>query len=160
MIKKIVSGCQTGADLGGLEAALECGISTGGTVTKGCRTEDGEKPELISKFNLFEHHNTSYDVRTRANVFHSDGTIMFLTESNSPGTFCTKKAIKDFGRSSYVVKVEVGKEIPEEMVGLVVDWIKEKNISTLNVAGNRESKSPGIGLTVKNFMIKVLNNSK
>ena len=56
MIKKIVSGCQTGADLGGLEAALECGISTGGTVTKGCRTEDGEKPELISKFNLFEHH--------------------------------------------------------------------------------------------------------
>jgi hypothetical protein len=56
--------------------------------------------------------------------------------------------------------VETGKEIPEEMVGSVIDWIKEKNISTLNVAGNRESKSPGIGLAVKNFMIKVLNNSK
>lgn len=160
MIVKVVSGAQTGADLGGLEAALECGISTGGTVTKGCKTEDGEKPELIPKFNLFEHHNTSYEVRTRANVFHSDGTILFLTDSKSPGTICTKKAIRDFGKSSCVVKVETGKEIPDEMVDFVVEWIREKKISTLNVAGNRESKSPGIGLAVKNFMIKVLNNSK
>lgn len=157
MLKKVISGCQSGADLGGLEAALECGMPTGGTVPKGCKTENGAQPELIAKFNLFEHFNTSYEVRTRANVFHSDGTIMFLDDVSSPGTKCTKKAIRDFGKSSYVVKIETGKEIPEEMVEAVVAWINEKKIATLNVAGNRESKSPGIRNIVKSFMKKVIS---
>jgi hypothetical protein len=37
----------------------------------------------------------------------------------------------------------------------VVAWIRENDIKVLNVAGNRESKSPGIGLRVELFLGRV-----
>ena len=40
---KIVSGGQTGADRGGLEAAIHLGLDWGGWAPKGWRAEDGTK---------------------------------------------------------------------------------------------------------------------
>ena len=44
MIKKIVSGGQTGADRAGLDAAIECGVEYGGWLPKGRTAEDGILP--------------------------------------------------------------------------------------------------------------------
>ena len=41
MIKKIISGGQSGADLAGLKAAIKLGIETGGFIPKNYRTENG-----------------------------------------------------------------------------------------------------------------------
>ena len=41
MLKKIISGGQTGADREALETARDLGIETGGFVPKGWLTEDG-----------------------------------------------------------------------------------------------------------------------
>jgi Circularly permutated YpsA SLOG family len=38
----------------------------------------------------------------------------------------------------------------------VVAWLSDKGVRVLNVAGNRESKSPGIGERVERFMGEVL----
>ena len=46
MIKKIISGGQTGADQIGLEVALSLGIPTGGTAPKGFITETGPNYKL------------------------------------------------------------------------------------------------------------------
>lgn len=35
-------------------------------------------------------------------------------------------------------------------------WLEEKGVRVLNVAGNRESKSPGIGERVERFLKEVL----
>jgi hypothetical protein len=35
---------------------------------------------------------------------------------------------------------------------LVVYWIREKGVRVLNVAGNRESSAPGIGVRVERFL--------
>lgn len=43
-IAKIVSGGQTGADRGGLDAAIELGIRHGGWCPKGRKAEDGAIP--------------------------------------------------------------------------------------------------------------------
>ena len=43
MLEKIVSGAQTGADRGALDAALARGVPIGGWVPAGRRAEDGEK---------------------------------------------------------------------------------------------------------------------
>ena len=44
--KKIISGGQTGADLGALVGARRVGIETGGTAPKGFRTDRGLQPVL------------------------------------------------------------------------------------------------------------------
>jgi len=35
-------------------------------------------------------------------------------------------------------------------------WLAERCVRTLNVAGNRESKCPGIGVAVRDFLLAVL----
>ena len=52
MVRKCISGGQTGADFAGLEAARICGILTVGTAPKGFRTLDGSNPDLGSVYGL------------------------------------------------------------------------------------------------------------
>lgn len=139
-----------------MEIAEELGIPTGGTIPKGCKTEDGYDRDLLERFNLIESYSSDYAVRTRANALHSDGTILFLDNDKSPGTKCTKKALKDFNKPFYVVRVKMGQEISDAFISEVVNWIIDNDVKVLNVAGNRESKSPGIAFVVRNFMRKVL----
>ena len=49
MIKKIISGGQTGADRAGLDVAIKLSIPHGGWISKGRKTEDGTLPD---KYNL------------------------------------------------------------------------------------------------------------
>ncbi|KKL28978.1 hypothetical protein LCGC14_2369790, partial [marine sediment metagenome] len=74
---KVISGGQTGADQGGLEAGKELGLETGGTAPLGWKTEDGPQPELLKGFGLRECTQPGYPVRTRRNVLTSDGTVIF-----------------------------------------------------------------------------------
>ena len=46
MIKKIISGGQTGADRAALDFALKLGIPHGGWIPKGRIAEDGPLPEI------------------------------------------------------------------------------------------------------------------
>jgi hypothetical protein len=52
MLRKIISGGQTGADIAGLDAAVLLHIPTGGTVMKGFKTESGPNFELGYKYGL------------------------------------------------------------------------------------------------------------
>jgi len=67
-ITKIVSGGQTGADQGGLDAALYCSIPHGGWCPKGRKSENGIIP---AKYQLQEMPSPDYLVRTKANVVDS-----------------------------------------------------------------------------------------
>jgi len=44
MTKKIISGGQTGADQAALDVAIEFGITHGGWIPRGRKTEDGRLP--------------------------------------------------------------------------------------------------------------------
>ncbi|MEI7902545.1 MAG: putative molybdenum carrier protein, partial [bacterium] len=74
-VSKIVSGGQTGADRGGLDAAIYCGLPYGGWVPKGRRAEDGVIPEVYG--GMRESGARAYLVRTEANVADSDATVVF-----------------------------------------------------------------------------------
>ena len=74
MLEKIVSGAQTGADRGGLEAAIAKGVPIGGWIPQGRRAEDGVVPEKYA--GLVETRSTSYLVRTELNVKDSDATLI------------------------------------------------------------------------------------
>lgn len=65
MIKKIISGGQTGAARAALDAAIRLGIPHGGWIPKGRITEKGPLPE---KYRLQEMPTDSCPARTEQNV--------------------------------------------------------------------------------------------
>ena len=83
VITKIVSGGQSGADQGGLDAAIELGIPHGGWCPKGRKSEDGAIPD---KYNLVETKSGDYRVRTEQNVVDSDATVVFTYGPASGGS--------------------------------------------------------------------------
>ena len=73
MIKRIISGGQTGAGCAALDYALEMRIPHGGWVPKGRKTETGRLP---GRYNLRETLTIDYAQRTELNVIDSDGTLI------------------------------------------------------------------------------------
>lgn len=142
MVSKIISGGQTGADKGGLLAARELLIPTGGTAPKGWRTERGADITLES-FGLQQSTMPDYDVRTRRNAENSDLTVVF-NNKNTPGTKCTVKACVKLHKPYLVV--DPNNELAPEMLKTLIKRTFEtlKRPVVLNVAGSRESKLPGI----------------
>ena len=76
LIKKVISGGQTGVDRAALDAAIEAGIPHGGWVPKGRKAEDGITP---LKYNLTELEEGGYAARTEKNVLDSDGTLIITS---------------------------------------------------------------------------------
>lgn len=151
MLKKIVSGGQTGADQAGLRVAKKMGLKVGGWIPKGWKTEKGSEPELGELYNLKEHTSDHYVPRTYANAKDSDGTIRIATNFGSPGEKCTLKAIHQYNRPYIDVSMNNPRPISE-----IAAWIRENKIETLNVAGNRESTAPGIAAFAESYLTKVI----
>ena len=131
-LKKIVSGCQVGADFAGLTAAKMLGLETGGYINKGCRRLDGFKPQFVTEFGLTELDDPYYPARTVANVKNSDGTVRFATDFTTRGERCTMNAIRRFNRPYLDIDLMLANGAP----GALALFIQKHRIRTLNVAGN------------------------
>ena len=88
IIKKIISGVQTGADRAALDVALKFNLPHGGWIPKGRKTEDGRLPD---KYQLQEMPTTSYPARTEKNVQDSDGTLIIARGKLTGGTDLTRE---------------------------------------------------------------------
>jgi hypothetical protein len=73
-VAKIISGGQTSADRGGLDAAIELGIPHGGWCPKGRKAEDGVIPAC---YRLVETNSAGHVARTEQNVIDSHCTVVF-----------------------------------------------------------------------------------
>ena len=148
MITKIISGGQTGADQAGLDAAKAIGIETGGTAPPNYRTEKGSEDYLLKTYYGLtegEPDRTIYRKRTRQNIIDSDGTIIF-GDRNSTGSRLTVNICQQL-KKPYIINP-----------GCIffLRWAIENNIQVLNVAGNRESKNPGIHSKVYKYLTDTL----
>jgi hypothetical protein len=152
-LERIISGGQTGADQGGLEAAAFLGIPTGGKMPKGFKTEEGYCPELADKYDVEELISGEYAPRTRYNVLDSDATVIF-GDLSSPGSRTTRQMCLDSKRPCLVVE-----EFNDFYRRLFNDFLSMYEVTTLNVAGNRESKNPGIQQKVYDFLIDELQDT-
>ena len=150
MVKKIVSGGQTGADRGGVDAAMKMGVSYGGWLPKGRMAEDGKVPAKYKAKQ--EMTRGGYPKRTEANVVDSDGTVVFSHGKLTGGSALTRRLCKKHGRP--FLYVDLGKET--DPACLLSDWIIEQDIMVLNVAGSRESGNPGIYERVLGIIKRVL----
>lgn len=147
----IISGGQSGVDRAALDVALALGIPCGGWCPKGRLAEDGP---IALRYPLKETPGAEYSERTRRNVQDSDGTLVLTLGAPADGTALTIELAEAAGKPWFVVDFEKGRE-----TGPVVQWIVREEITVLNVAGPRESKSPGIYDLASSFLAKVLVNS-
>ncbi|AJF08324.1 hypothetical protein GSUB_17670 (plasmid) [Geoalkalibacter subterraneus] len=145
----IISGGQTGADLGALVAAQKAQIPTAGYAPKGFLTEKGPQPVLES-YGLIEAPSANYNDRTLLNVYFSDATLIFARNAQSPGTAKTIEFCDKFEKKYLVV--DPSQQGVEEKI---LDFLGEQDIFVLNVAGNRESKAPGICREVVGVLTEV-----
>lgn len=156
MLTKVISGGQTGADQAGLRAAKICGLETGGWMPKGYKTEAGPRPEFAELYGLRMLASDSYAERTKVNIWNSDATLLFTNDfAATPGTKLATRIAYEYEKKCVLPRVTLGTLSDEVRWRAIAEWIEQAGIKTLNVAGNRESKAPGIGDWVEHFLIGV-----
>ena len=148
MIERIVSGGQTGSDQAALRAAKRFGIPTAGTAPLGWLTEDGPAPWLAD-FGLVECQSPGYPARTRRNVSNSEATV-FFGNPRSAGYGATMWACVDFRKPAFHIPWS-----PLSEPRLLAGTLRMPGVRVENCAGNRESRSPGIGEWVEQYLCNV-----
>jgi hypothetical protein len=156
MLERVISGGQTGADQAGWRAARSAGLATGGWMPRGFLTEDGPRPEFAGQFGAVEHESVGSEARTIANIRDSDGTLIFTGDRPGPGTKLTIEVCRAAGVPHLVVPID--RESEETAPDRAAAWVSNRPIRTLNVAGERESHSPGIGGFVESYLAELFRH--
>ena len=147
---KIVSGGQTGVDRGALDAAIALGIPHGGWCPRGRLAEDGTIP---ARYQLTETDSPEYRARTEKNVRDSDATLILYRGELKGGTELTRQLAKRHAKPCLVVDLDHPTDLEE-----IRQWLSQPQITVLNVAGPRESQSPGISARAADFLNRLLAN--
>ncbi|TWU47738.1 putative molybdenum carrier protein [Rubripirellula reticaptiva] len=145
---RIVSGGQTGIDRAGLDVAIDLGIEHGGWCPKGRLAEDGTVP---AKYQLTEYSSPKYSARTAQNVIDSDATLILYERKLIGGTLLTARLCKRHKRPCFLIQMDA--EGPQE----AIVWLSELRPATLNIAGPRESTSPGIAGRARPLLLEMLS---
>lgn len=165
-VTKIISGGQTGGDIGGVRAGKQLGIETGGTLPNGWKTQDGSKPEYATEFGMTQDSSSSYVPRTMKNVDNADATIAVVW-GKSVGTDKTI-GYAQTGKWGYGVretKIEGGhrpvlvittKDV-KEAAKQIREFVLDTGAKTLNIAGHREGSQPGIEAFTTKMLVDALD---
>jgi hypothetical protein len=152
-LKKIISGGQTGADIAGIDAAIEHGLSYGGWLPKGRKTEKGA---LDLKYtNMTEMPVGDYQEMTEENVKDSDGTVIFTHGKYSGVSALTMNYAAKHNKPFLHLDLDVASE--STAIESLIEWIYKQKIETLNVAGSRESKDENIYDDVHSIIMSIIN---
>jgi len=150
---KIISGGQTGVDRAALDAAIGAQLDYGGSVPEGRMAEDG--PIDVKYVKMTELPRGTYRDRTKKNVDDADATLIFTKGRPTDGTAYTIMYCRKSRKPFLVIDlVDMGIAYP---VQRVEEWLESVRPGVLNVAGPRESKSPGIYVQVTEILSLVFH---
>ena len=135
---KIISGGQTGVDRAALDVALKHRIKCGGWCPAGRLDENGKIPD---RYPLKELKKGGNEERTLQNVRDSDGTIVIYFHELEGGTAYTIGCCIEDRQPHRLI--DAAKYSPEDAATLMVAFVVDHEIETLNVAGPRESEWKG-----------------
>jgi hypothetical protein len=154
---KVISGGQTGCDLGALCAAHDIGLNTGGYACSGYLNENGYKDVRLQKRLGLIDKTYSYKRRTQANIEISDATLVIAKVLNSPGTALMLKLAGQYNKPLFVFGMTYKQDEYNLAKNSLIEWLLFGKYDILNIGGNRESVAPGIQKYTYNMLIKILN---
>ncbi|MCL2818387.1 MAG: putative molybdenum carrier protein [Actinomycetia bacterium] len=153
----IRSGGQTGVDRGAHDAALHAGVPIVGWCPKCGLAEDlPDAPGLLAQYpQLVETPSDGYEQRTLWNVRDSHATLIIIPAADweSLGTTMTIVEAQHLERPLYIATPDNYKGVKRWLEGLGYEI-------TLNVAGPRESLSPGVYQSAFDLITKLLTHDK
>ncbi len=154
MLRKIISGGQTGADRAALDWAIKRGMSHGGWCPKGCKAEDGV---IDQGYNLTETPSEDYSQRTEWNVRDSDATAIFsIRKGVFGGTLLTAELAARYNKPLiHLCKQDEQVNHARELRS----FVEKFGIGVLNVAGPRASNEPGVYQFVLSILDRALNET-
>jgi hypothetical protein len=152
MLRRVVSGGQTGADRAALDVAQEHGLQTGGWVPKGRLAEEGRIPDRYT--GLRETESADPAVRTVWNVRDSDATLIVSHGPLSGGSLLTFQEATRLSRP--VLHLDLTALAHADAVARLQKWLHAVDPATLNVAGPRASHDAAIGEGVAALLRAVL----
>lgn len=152
VIAEIITGGQTGADQAGWRAAARFGLPTRGFMPRGFLTEAGPRPEFAALYHAVAAASAYYSDRTRANVAVAHALLWFGDDS-SPGGGLTTRTFSDTRPPAWDFQVVLRRPVR----GAAADLVRRAAQSlghplAVLVAGNRESRHPGIGARVEEYL--------
>jgi len=139
LVRRIVSGGQTGVDRAALDWAINHRIEHGGWCPRGRRAEDGPIP---ARYQLLETESAGYADRTKRNVRESDATLILNTGTLEGGSLLTKRIAAGAGKPCLVARLDAPDRAAE--MRRILEWLGGDAFLTLNVAGPRERPRPGV----------------
>jgi hypothetical protein len=139
-------------DRAALDVAMGRGMPCGGWSPAGRWAEDGP---IDARYPLRETPSADPARRTEWNVRDSDGTLLLTTSAASTGAELTAEVTAEvarrLGRPVYRWELDAPPDA-EAFRG----WLRAHKIGTLNVAGPRESESPGVHASACAYLRAVL----
>jgi hypothetical protein len=151
-VEKIISGGQTGVDRAALDVSLALGIECGGWCPKGRRAEDGR---ISDCYPLTETELPDYSQRTKRNVRDSDATLILSPGEPRGGTLLTQRTAARLGKPCLAIDLDAPAGLAQTS-----DWLSEHSIRILNVAGPRETQSPGVNQLAARFLHELLAGNR
>jgi 3-methyladenine DNA glycosylase AlkC len=146
---EVITGGQTGIDRAALDVAMDLGIPCGGWCPAGRKAEDGR---ISERYPLRETTSRKYSVRTCQNVRDTDGTLILHRGPIAGGTALTVREAQRLHKPLYVVDLDQS----DGHLRRVLLWLEEHQVRALNVAGPRESTSPGIYEAAQGWLEELL----
>lgn len=132
---KVISGGQTGVDRAALDIALKHGTDCGGWCPTGRLDEFGRIPD---RYPVQEMEQGSFRERTLQNVKNSDGTAIICSGAPRGGTEFTVQCCRQLKRPH--ILIDAAKISAEDAAQSIVDFVRERKIDILNVAGPRQTE--------------------
>lgn len=158
-VAKIISGGQSGVDRAALDFAIANSMPYEGWCPRGGRAEDyGSPPGLLTDYaQLRETPSADPAQRTAWNVRDGDASlIVAVGGSVSKGTQLTEAIARRLSKPVIVIDA-ADKKAP----GLLAAWLERLGDAVvLNVAGPRESESPGVYSKTLRLLASVLHEDE
>jgi len=132
--------------------AIATGIPHGGFVPRGRRAEDGR---IDSRYQLVELASEDYDARTERNVVESDATLIVSIGPLKGGSLTTQRMARRHCRAC--LHVDLARLPTLDACERIRAWLADFDVRTLNVAGPRESTTPGIHAAVCELLREVFD---
>lgn len=137
MLKKIISSGETGAARGALDAAIRLDIPHGGWTIQGRAVEDIILP---TEYRLEEIAGDRWIDAERQNIFDADGTLIVSHDRMSRRIETIRDMADSLARPWLHIDFTVTGAF--EAAQTLNEWVIEKDVGTLNVAGSRASSDP------------------